>query len=109
MITDPPCSSAVVSISWTHGKSRSIRGDQYCNVDNPNGVTLGNVFDAVLHKEGSVGYMKGERWEQKNETTLDNVIQMLGETKRKPVMVGYSVIRLRGIVIPTDEEWQRMM
>ena len=106
-LTDPPCTSVMVNLRWTFPRPKS-EGTRSCQVNDPNGITLGAVIDAVLQEKGSFGYRTHGRWEWVPDSTVDDIIKALGETKRKRAVLErtYSSIELQGVVIPDENEWQ---
>ena len=109
-LTDPPTRSAWVHLAVHAGNTTKKLGDKSFNVkrsDDENGLTLGAIIDAAFTDKGGGILRTGSRCETLQDVTLDDLIQKLGVTGRKPAKCDsyYTTICLEGIVIPSEEEW----
>ena len=103
--------TAQVDLEVYIGKTRSFRyGVIRLDVkdDTGKGLTLGAVMDASASATGDGYVRQGGEWENLEDATLGDMMQKLGETDRKPAKcyAGTSTLRLEGMVIPSEEEWE---
>jgi hypothetical protein len=102
--------SAFVSLFVHVGKSPNAYGNKSfeatCTDDG--GLTLGTIIDAAMEHKSNACVRTDRRFQDLKDATLGDVMMKLGETDRKPAKCSqlYSCISLRGMVIPTEEEWR---
>ena len=105
--SDPPCQSVTVDMDWRLGKQSKVTGYRHYELYDPDGVTLCAAVKALLSEKDTISFDAARSWNIAKETTLDTVLKDLGESRsRKAVLTGRrSYFQLKGIVVPTEEEW----
>ena len=109
-LTDPPCREATISLFWKAKAKPPIEGRVIRTVASDVGVTLGQLVDAALYKIGQVQAWIKNKITSHEATTLVDVVAALGAVTGSSVMVDvpYTHIDVKGVTIPTEEEWAMM-
>lgn len=116
LVTDPPCFEADVDLSFVVGHYGIPDGTLKINqtVRNPKGLRMGDLVDEVLRKPEPVRWsLNGKRYFRFNpspEKVLSRLEKQLGVKAILDVdkTVARSGGSLRGMVIPTEEEWEQV-
>lgn len=109
-LTNPPCKSASIRFSWMLKTKPAARGHVYKEVHDPNGLTLGSLLDAVLDTEGGFGYAQARKWIYEDARSLRDVLVQLEQDFGGRTTIDKTTISitLKGVALPTEEEWEAM-
>ncbi|KAK3690776.1 hypothetical protein LTR37_018998 [Vermiconidia calcicola] len=113
-LTDPPCESINLAASWFVGLPDTpdveICSTVTAVLQDTDGLTLGALVDAVVHKKRMTSSWNDSEWTSLDNTSLNDVLLFLGDSKQQEAMVVEFAAypELEGVVIADEKEWQEM-
>ena len=114
LITDPPCTSATLHLQWSLPNEIEYWGSLTETVSDSDGLTLGKLVDATLKSRRShLPYVASFVARKAPNATLEDVLSTLhsngreaATSKRRSSEGSESTIVVRGIVLPTEQQWE---
>lgn len=105
-ITDPPCKSARLSLSWSIRAHRIVRGSAWLTVEDSNGVTLRMLTEAAL-KLKHVDFRLSWKHFHSGGVSLERLLTSLTHVMGREVLMDRVAVFLKGVILSGSDEKEK--